>query len=264
MNKKTISWIIFGVGMLTLGFLLYIDNYHLIEKDNKLKENDNTEVRVGITKSLDELEINSEPSFKIGQKYFYVHTPRVRSEGYYFETEMFEIKGTEKINETDYYVVICNYSSYVSKTPEADILNSKRIGGVIITWYYDKKNGKSIGKNINPENYTNEDTFTTDHPFFARWMLYLKENIGWHINDIVTQTVGDTIIKVNKRYEFKVVGKEKIDNVECFKVKLDIVDIPTKKIEKTRYYYVDVNRRIGIKMEEFEDGIRMYEVNLIE
>jgi len=268
MNKKTILWIIFGVGILTLGFFVYIDNYHSIEKDNKLKENDNIEMKVGITKPLDELEINSEPSFKIGQKYFYVlHSPKAINEGgnYYFATETYEVKGTERINNTDYYVVICNYSWYVSKTPETDISNSKRIGGVIITWYYNKKNGECIGKNtISKENYMNEDVFTTDHPFFARWMLCLEENIGWYMNNIVTQTIDNITIKVNERYDFKVIGKEKIEGVECFKVKLDIVDIPTKKIERTRYYWVDVNRRIGIKMQEFEGGIMMYEVNLIK
>lgn len=53
--------------------------------------------------------------------------------------------------------------------------------------------------------------------------------------------------QVVKKYEFEVIGKEKVDDVPSFKVKMSYVDVDTKRIEETRYYWIDINRRILIK-----------------
>lgn len=232
-------------------------------KENYTEENEKIMHDVTIEK-VEDIELNSKPSFEIGHKYFYRSSPLPVEKGYYFEEEVFTIKGKQRINKTDYYIITRDVVGYISPNP--DITSAKHFGNnITTTWYCDEEEGKCIGKNTNPEKYSDENMFVTDSSMFAYWMLGLKENLKWNMYlNGTEETMKGRYLKLHIKYEFEVVGKEKVNNIECFKVKMKYINTDTKKVRYVRYYWIDVKRRILIKKEQFEDGIKMYEINLIK
>ena len=254
-----------GITLIVILSLGCIDN---VDVPNHSKENyiESTEKHVVNTveiEKLEDMELNARPTFSIGQKFFYEFNPPnpISGEGYYYEKETFTVKGTERINGREYYVIVSNNTGWLKKGNKIEKLDD-----IINTWYYDKENGKCIGKNLNPTTYSDENTYATDASMFAYWMLGLRDDMKWDIytKTIETETIGDKtgVMKYNTKYEFEVVGKEKVDDVLCFKVKMRYVDMDTKRVEETRYYWIDANRRILIKKEVFRDGIKSFEEKL--
>lgn len=243
-----------------------IDN--LVNNQNNYTDN-YTEESVSYAKiveieNIEGLELNSHPSFSIGQKFFYKTSSIPVEEGYYFEEQTFTINGKERIDGSEYYVIIRNLTGYVSADPSDTVL-TERFESMINTWYCDSENGRCVGKNVNPEKYSDENMFVTDSSLFAYWMLGLKDNAKWSMYLNATEKIDDgTYLKVNKKYEFEVIEKERVDEALCFKVKMTYIDTDTKEIRYVRNYWIDVKRRILIKKEEFESGIRIYEQNLIK
>ncbi len=274
--KNTIVILLLGLTIIMSGCLSNETNENHIEKvnitnqnesgDNYIESTEKTISNVVLIENVDSLELNSHPSFSAGQKFFYKTSSiplQEEREGYYFEEEMFTINRIERINGREYYVIIRNSTGYISVDPINPVI-VESFENIINTWYCDKENGKCIGKNINPEKYLDENMFVTDSSLFAYWMLGLKENLRWNMYLNATQeTAKDEYLKVNQKYEFEVIGKEKVNNILCFKVKMTYIDTDTKEVY-VRNYWIDAERRILIKKEEFQNGIRIYEQNLIK
>lgn len=182
----------------------------------------------------------------------------IRDEGYYHEEKTFVISQIETINGREYYAIIGNNTGFLERSSGIE-----NVGSIISTWYCDKENGRCIGKNINPTNYSDENTYATDSSMFAYWMLGLKDNARWSIYVSAKQTEENRTTEANLKYEFEVIGKEKVDNTPSFKVKLDYIDMDTKRIKETRYYWVDADRRILIKKEVFRDNVEASEEKLV-
>jgi len=266
--------LLIGLTIIMSGCLSNETNENQPEKVNTTNQNESDDDNIEYTEKIisnvvliekiDDLELNSHPSFSIGQKFFYKTSSIPVQEGYYFEEQIFTLNGIERITGIEYYVIIRNLTGYVSADP-TNTAFVESFESIINTWYCDKENGKCIGKNINPEKYLDENMFVTDSSLFAYWMLGLKENLRWNMYLNATQeTAKDEYLKVNQKYEFEVIGKEKVNGMLCFKVKMIYIDTDTKEVRYVRNYWIDVERRILIKKEEFESGIRIYEQNLIK
>ena len=272
--KNTIVILLLGLTIIMSGCLSNETNENHIEKvnitnqnesgDNYIESTEKTVSNVVQIENVDDLELNSHPFFSIGQKFFYKTSSLPVQEGYYFEEQIFTVNGIERINGIEYYVIIRNLTGYTSAYP-TNTAFFESFESIINTWYCNTENGKCIGKNINSEKYLDENMFVTDSSLFAYWMLGLKENLRWNMYLNVTQeTAKDEYLKVNQKYEFEVIGKEKVNEILCFKVKMTYIDTDTKEVRYVRNYWIDVERRILIKKEEFESGIRIYEQNLIK
>ncbi len=230
-----------------------------INNQNEYME-ENVLTKVVEIESIDDLELNFHPSFSLGQRFFYKTNSRPISGGEdYYEEETFSIERIERIKGREYYVIIRNNTGFLAKSSRIE-----NLGSIINTWYCDKENGKCIGKNINPTEYSDENMFVTDSSFFAYWMLGLKDNLRWNIYVNATQIDASGTMHINKKYEFEVIGKEKVDDIPSFKVKMTYMDVDTKRIEETRYYWIDINRRILIKKVVFRDNIKEFEENLVD
>jgi len=147
------------------------------------------------------------------------------------------------------------------------------------TFYFDKETGKMVKVVTKMGNM--EMTFTKDmanvmvnlmgmaasYPVFSQWMLALDENFRW------TQTM--KMDEGGKKYEaeikYKVIGSEKINNRECFKVEITFEDkssVPSGTNNIQTIIWVDKEKRILVKGETKMKGMRILgatnsETNLI-
>jgi hypothetical protein len=228
-------------------------------KDNYIDYSEQVVNTAEVIEKIENMELTAPPQFKIPQKFVYNSTPSsVSGVGYYREELVFTIENIEEIDGRKYYAITRNLAGFLNEF--GTIGMEERLEDIITTWYCDKENGRCIGKNMGSTNYSDENSFVTDSSMFAYWMLGLKENLKWNMYITATQ---DNMV-FNVKYEFEVVGKEKVDDIECFKVKMRYVDTDTKKVEETRYYWIDVTRRILIKKEVYKDSLRLFEQKLVK
>jgi len=234
------------------------DNTLLTATENVTEETEKVIRTVDITENIENMEVNTKPQFKIGQKFIYNTTLKPISDGYSYTEQIFSI-GKKRIDKKEFYEIKREKIPYtISLSGSTTKHNS-----LFLTWYCDMENGECVGKNLDPTKYSDENWYASHASMFAYWMLGLKENVKWTIIVNGSQTVGDYHEKWNEKYEFEAMGKENVNDIECFKVKRTKIDLSTKKIDNVAYYWIDADRRILIKKQVYENGIMMDEINLV-
>lgn len=224
--KKKLKIILFFGLIITL--LIYFGNW-LISKNTKTKKRE-TEIIV------ETLQINSAIPFKVGQKFEY------EIKGYSQDGEIISqgqgIYTLKAINEK-YYTLQIKGSIFVLR-PSDYMFNFENI------YYYNKTTGDLERVDFDGESYFGEKAelrAVDTSVIFAKWMLALTDNFYYKKERIYKK--------------IKVVGREKINDRETFKVEVETVSPDRKMI-----IWVDVKKRIAIKETKFTDG-DTYERNLI-
>ncbi len=255
-----------------------------------------TEKRQNIThtsiiySSLENVSFESKPTFKVGEKYTYkikspvpfqssydhnTNSGRI-IEDYIYYNVTFTVDKKERINKTDYYVFSTEGSGNVI-VGYAHGGNKKSALRTTFTpplkWYINTENGKIFNK------YMEEiiDYTQTYHP----WMLKLSDELKWTINredkstgSISCESISGELMKcrVNKEESiegfeqtYEVEGIENINGKKCFKVKgkEKLCNNRKCKVLKTMTYWIDVEKRITVKYQQWYEGLIVVEHELI-
>jgi hypothetical protein len=204
-----------------------------------------------------------QPKFRSGEEYNYKVWIMEKQEGLMQESLSYDstiyIDSIEKINNTDYYVMRERNITKISqryikqKGGEWEYFEKNRsLGGCIIK--ISKEDGKIIPSfSYGTRCYLLEQITIT--PLYYIY-FYLNDNskfeIGGQLQDIVDIT------------ELNVVGMEKIENRKSFKMettrKMKIDNI--EKVVERGTYWIDVNKRIPLKIEIYEGNILMISMEL--
>jgi len=214
---KTREWIVL-LSLIVAGIVLYSN----FSKSNECANN---------------LQPNTEPQFTIGQTFSYRTNNLTMADGVYYEKSDFIVNGTKVINGDLYYEIVRYWTAHIlSDCVSCPSGKSHSMNNRTQILYFHCETGSCIGKNIDAVKFSNEDFYATDIGFFAYWMLGLKENICWTMNE-------DSLIQ----YNFEVIGKEEILGKESFKVKMQ--HMSKGELEEVRHYWVDSERRILVEAE---------------
>lgn len=220
---------------------------------------------------IEKYPLTSKPNFKIGEKYSYwvkkvfpapvrgselSNSNRVFLDHLYFNIT-FNVDGKERINRTDFYVI------------------STQGSGKVLMGYFKTQNGQRpiTSYLLKPtKQYINTETgkikggakvLLYSVPFYAPWMLKLKENLKW--SEITNTETGGTVSCINKECRlvkkepkeikeeesYEVKGIEDVFKRKCFKVEVTKKECENGKckIINKKIYWVDVEKRIAIKYE---------------
>ncbi len=248
-------------------------------------ENTTKQGETHYSSTFGELNKTADLQFKVGEKYFYhrlQNFPEHENENIFLSPEEYdtviEVRETDRINQSNYYVLasknVSVHPQYFKKD-ENGIWKKKEQTGVITTVTITKnENGTTNEKiskentpiyegctrNVNKENSEVLDIKVGNCPVlyevYAKWMLYLDKGVKW----IEKQNDSDQKIDIRFEKEWTVNSIEKINGIECFKVgvisKTEILGSGGKKISSEIVtYWIDVKKRILVKMEKREDGV---------
>lgn len=244
-----------------------------------------------IYSSLENASFESKPTFKAGEKYTYkIKTPVPFQSSYYHKTNSgkimedyvyynvtFTVDKKERINKSDYYVfstegsgnVIVGYVYSNNKKSAARMTFVPPL-----KWYINTENGKIFNEDMEEIiDYTQ-----TYHP----WMLKLLDGLKWTIkreDKSTGSTSCESILgglmkcSVNKEEStggfeqtYEVKGIEKINGKKCFKVegKEKICNNRECTILKTMTYWIDMEKRITVKYQQWYEGLIVVEHELID
>lgn len=224
--KKKVKIILFFGLIITL--LIYFGIW-LISKNTKTEKRE-TEIIV------ETLQINAAIPFKAGQKFEYEIRGYSQDGGIISQGQ--GIYTLKAINEK-YYTLQIKGSIFVLR-PSDYMFNFENI------YYYNKTTGDLERVDFDGESYFGEKAelrAVDTSVIFANWMLALTDNFYYKKEGIYKK--------------IKVVGKEKINDRETFKV-----EVETASSDRKMIIWVDVKKRIAIKEKKFIDG-DAYERNLI-
>ncbi|OQX18980.1 MAG: hypothetical protein BWK75_06120 [Candidatus Altiarchaeales archaeon A3] len=223
----------------------------------------------------------SNPSFSIGEKYIYkiwtnpkidvfIAGPNTTITPIPSESKIeMGIDGIERINKENYFHCVVSgedikLTSLVCKkgTCRNNYFHLHVNGSL---FYIHTKNSTIIHP------ISNRSNCRLCYYFYSPWMLYLQNNIKW--NEKIQSVYKG--IEANVIYEYTVEGIEKVNERKCFKI-IGVGKSPTIKStgkgenEKTamsftvvkNIFWVDVEKRILVKMEEYEDNIIVNKIEL--
>ncbi len=256
MNGKLSKVIVTFILLMLVSFAFVVSQTPKKVSETEIKINNK---KLIIKDEIDVLKANTYPKFTPGQQFFYeTSLIPISGEGYYFERQEFKVKGIRIINGSRYFEVQRIVDYYIHN-PISNI--TRKIGNRENTWYYHAKNGYCIGKNINPERFSDEDIFSTDGSMFSYWMLGLRDGAKWTMRTITAEKGKREILKT--KYDFEVLGRGMVNGRDCFKIKAAITDETTGKVKETRYYWIDVKDRILVKLESYSGQNKNFEINLV-
>lgn len=202
-----------------------------------------------------ELPKNSEINFKVGQKFVY----KSPEDEYGWSMSIYIVESIGKVEGRDCYNVLGGYET-ISKGE--DVSNTTHY----LSYCYDIETGRVLrlktGDSIIKDG--SEDIRATNS-FFAYWMLGLTDEAKWNMQtDITWYLKGKEEVKKGKD-EFRVIGKERVNNRDSFKVERRI--IRENIVSSIEYYWVDVEKRILLRKEFYDTSsggkIKYYEEDMI-
>lgn len=202
-----------------------------------------------------ELPKNSEINFKVGQKFVY----KSPEDEYGWFTSTYTIERIEKVDGRDCYIVLAYYET-ISK--EEDMHSNTHY----ISYCYDIEEGRVLqimaGGDVIDDG---AEEVRATNSFFAYWMLGLTDEAKWNMQtDITWYLKGKEEVKKGKD-EFRVIGKERVNNRDSFKVERRI--ITENIVSSINYYWVDVEKRILLRKEFYDTSsggkIKYYEEDMI-
>ncbi len=262
MNKKILIVLISVMCLVAIGVLLVFndkENPEMVlydKNNNSIKQTEKyivNPVKYEIT-SAKNLRRNANVPLSVGQEFRYYLN---KYDGGY-GNETYNVERIEIIEGKVYYVVRVNKEGVFKSDDGSQHIEFTQ------TIYYDKDNGSvlkllGLGKVL-----TGDDAeITISESFFASWMLALDDNFKW--KQEYTYTIGEKTKKKSKEYE--VVNRDKVEGIECFKVKVTTISNPEeiiKKITYKSYLWIDAKKRILIKSEYWSKGnLRTSETNLV-
>ncbi len=288
MEKKKVNNFIFVIGFIVIVGListyLILSNNSEIEHSNTTNSsntvNSSVEKYVDFTENVKKRakeinftahEHNIKPQFKVGDKFKYTTygsslNPKDNSGNINGILECM-VEKLERINGTDCYVLVSTIQkSLPDNSPlKATISETKdwvdKDTGKIIKMSARKsmiqQNGKVIETPSSEAMTPNETSEIYGNIIYYPWMLALDDNFEMQINEN-GQGIKTTFVSV-----LKVIGKEKINNRDCFKVELRALD-ENKHVLLRENIWVDIKKRVLVKAETYSENLKVGEVNLID
>ncbi len=227
MNKKILIVLISVICLAAIGVLLFNDKENTDTVVHSNKNNNSIEptekysvnpVKYEIT-SAKNLQRNADVPLSVGQEFRYYLNKY--NGGYGNET--YTVERIEIIEGKAYYVVRVNKEGVFKSDDDSQHIEFTQ------TIYYDKDNGSVLKLLGRGKVLTGDDAeITISESFFASWMLALDDNFKW--KQEYTYTIGEKTKKKSKEYE--VVNRDKIEGIECFKVKVTTISNPEEIIKK--------------------------------
>ncbi len=231
-------------------------------------ESEKTDIEI-IDLNYSELITTSKPKFEIGETYIYHRrdaTSNRNLQDAFFEpydyTTSIRVDRIERINKSNYYVLASNKTSFYSYLYEKDEYGvwQKRESQTPVIF-----EGCEIG--VNADNGTliliTPGYCHVSPRIYQEWMIRLKENIGWK-SYILFPEQRQEYGPMGIEEEWDVLGVEKMNGANCFKVKETQKKVYKNKnmIYKLWIYWVDIEKRVLIKMERFEDNVLVETIEL--
>jgi len=271
--------------------VIKISDSEEIEKSvQELEKRENIIHTSTIYSSLENSPFTSKPTFKVGEKYTYkIKTPVPFQSFYNSNTKMgrsmedyvyynvtFIVDKKERINKSDYYVLSTTGSGevFVGYIYKGDKKSALRMTFIPPSkWYINTENGKIFNEDM--------EEIIPYTKIYHPWMLKLSEGLKFTIkkeekstgNVECSSSGGITKCNISKEEStggseetYEVEGIEKINGKKCFKIKGELKLCSNKgcSILHTMIYWVDVEKRITVKYQEWYEGIITVEDELID
>ncbi|PKP57215.1 MAG: hypothetical protein CVT88_09195 [Candidatus Altiarchaeales archaeon HGW-Altiarchaeales-1] len=216
-------------------------------------------------------EHNIKPQFKVGDKFKYtIHgsslNPKNNSADINGILEC-NVEKLERINGKDCYLLVSKtQTSLPDNSPLKAILSEtkhwvdKDTGKIIKTSIQEsmiQQKGKVIEMPSSEATIPNETSDIYGNIMYYPWMLALDDNFEMKVNEN-SQGIKTSFVSV-----FKVIGKEKINDRDCFKVELRVLD-ENKHVLLRENIWVDIKKRVLVKAETYSENLKVGEVNLID
>lgn len=289
MEKKKVNNFIFVIGFIVIVGListyLILNHNPEIEHSNTTNSlvntvNSSVEKYVNFTENVKEHakeinftapEHNIKPQFKVGDKFKYMlHgsslNPKNNS-AYINGILECNVEKLERINGKDCYLLVSKtQESLPDNSPLKAIISEtkhwvdKDTGKIIKTNMQQsmiQQNGKVIEMPSSEAIMANEISDIYGNIMYYPWMLALDDNFEMKVNEN-KEGVKTSFVSV-----FKVVEKEKINDRDCFKVELRVLD-NNRQVVLRENIWVDIKKRVLVKAETYSENLKVGEVNLID
>jgi hypothetical protein len=227
---------------------------------------------------------NTKPAFNVGDKLVYKYTviagikPDEKQlhlfDRYEYNTE-YSIVDMIRVNKIYYFKIRKETQDYcvgfhtADKEPVIVTEGNK-------TLYINADTGETfIGVETNNLYDIQKAPENKDQSYWLKsWMFALEDNIKWResTEEFTPYQMESLQKEVGSKYEqevkdFSVEGREKINGRECFKVKEEIKWCFKNggcKIAETKIYYIDVEKRIMVKFENWWENLNLGGVELTD
>lgn len=243
-----------------------------------------SETEKDVALSSKNLTQNTKPLFNVGDKLVYKYTviPGIKPDEkqlhlfdrYEYNTE-YSIVDMIRVNKIYYFKIRKETQDYCVGFYTADkepviVTEGNR------TLYINADTGETfIGVETNNIYDIQRAPENNDYTYWLKsWMFALEDNIKWREStEEFTPYQRESLQKeVGSKYEqevkdFSVEGREKINGRECFKVKEEIKWCFKNggcKIAETKIYYIDVDKRLMVKFENWWENLNLGGVELTD
>ncbi len=231
-----------------------------------------TELLARFNLSFDEIPHNTNPTFKVGDKFEYVaRSPKISKKGPDYTSQStqkitYSVVKKEKLRGIECYVM---ESVNLLLINESDPMSSGRVLRQI--YYISTETGKIIrftsseasikrGVEMNKKDYFADVPSEISEVYdsiiaYSPWMLSLDDEFKMEIKRFVEDS------KI-ERDVIKVAGRDKIKNRECYKVEKRTIgennDVISREIK-----WIDVEKRILIKSEVYYENLKINELEIV-
>ncbi len=259
-----------GIVILLVGWLYLISNdKNPTEqpKNNTIQNNESSYVE-NTTKPAAEYNVkisgeklipNAKPQFEIGKKFEYETTTQMQGVSNTLRS-VYSVDKIERINSTDYYVVVNSQTSQMQDPQTGAIMNIT----TETKSYINKENGEilKIVTSIGGQEITmgKDAASISGNGMFATWMLSLTDNFKWKVNAEDTSFGSAPSIET---IEYQVNEKEKVNKRDCFKVEMKVKSKQMTGDEGKIIFWVDVEKRIVVKMQMYSGNLLVSDMNMV-
>jgi len=215
-----------------------------------------------------DIQLNKNLNFNVGEDFVYKQNTLFAGIMQNL-TQRYKIMGVEKRNNIECYKILWVFENPIlfmdvisnPRTGEKKTLSKIEIKKINITAFVSLDNGSFVDVLMDNESILRQEEFKFQSIgilMYAPWMLYLKDGKEFEIKN----EEKDRIMLIH----FKVVGREKIGNIDCFKVEMTTYELSknseVKKIYEKVIFWIDEEKKILIKAQSYVGNLAAGEMTL--
>ncbi len=202
---------------------------------------------------------NTKPHFEVGEKFEYEITTQIQGISSSSKST-YSVDKIERINSTEYFIIVNSQTNEMQNPQTGAVINTS----TETKSYINKETGEilKIVTSMGGQEITlNKDVASVSgNGMFATWMLSLTDNFKWKVNAKDT-SFGKT--PESETIEYEVTGREKINKRDCFRVEMKVKSGQMTGNEGKIIFWVDVEKRIVIRMQMYSENLKVSEMNLV-
>jgi len=210
--------------------------------------------------------INKNYTFYPGENFTYITTEYTKGIVYDIITGKYYEKEESEIYKTEYEYFLINETKTSDRKKFFTIINEKNVPliaegiGIKFTRNQTIRNVYNFTEDGDCQGDCSEVYRSESGFFINKWMLNLEENKSFTI-EITKNFENRTFREIQN---FAVLGIESVNGKECYKVKIDIIHYNKRSPTYSRLiYWIDKERRILVKMEEWKGDFKHLEKILL-